>query len=328
MNPKKIETRTGLPLTTVLRELVDKLNADDWARWATSDDASFYYVIGMDAWIAEDQEGLEHLCMSVGRGKQPISVIGEQLTHAKVASTRAADYYLAQARRRLEASGITAAQVEAFLVAFPDGDVQSALAGWRLDERDTDRFDALINLLHALALRRGLQPHELATADEQSRELEIAVEKVYLDELSRLFEGIVKRAGALEALTFNDQHLNEASRCYLYGFFKAAVILSSTAVERCLRNAVGTRGLERVHERIAAKKGGFYDLLIEESLEQGVLGTRVKMGEKPPLAVYSREIFSLRNQVAHEGLSPTSTQAEDVVLKAREVVEIGRTSRR
>jgi hypothetical protein len=323
MKTIQIESHSGFPLTAALREIVARLNDDDWARWATDDGSSFYYIVGMKAHI-EEQAGIHHTSLSVGSGR-PVSVVGEHQVHAQVASRRAGDYYQRQARIRLEAAGIGSGQIDRFLDLFDRGDLQGAVAGWEINVPGTDRLDAFCNFLHALAVRRGVDVDTLATDVERKRELDIAVQKVHLDQLSRLFEGIVKRAGSLDTLTFDDAQLNEASRCYLYGFLRAAVVLSSTAVEKCLREAVGEAGLERVAVNVKAKKGGFYSLLVAEATEQHVLGPRVRMGQGPVLASYSVEIFRLRNDVAHKGFEPTAAQAEELLTKARQVVEFVRT---
>ncbi|MDO8677966.1 MAG: hypothetical protein Q7R30_05300 [Acidobacteriota bacterium] len=274
MKTKTITSGIGPALPAVLRELAEKLTADDWARWATDDDTSFYYILGMGAYTSEQDAEVDHLSLSIPGGR-PISVVGERQVHAQVASSKPASYYLRQARSRLEATGIESGLVDRFLEFFDAQDIQEAMAGWpSINVPGTDRFDAFINFLHALAMRRGVAIDELATGPERTRELENAAAKTYLNELSGLFAGVVKRAVPLEGLTFEDKHLNEASRCYLYGFLKATVVLSSTAVERCLRDAIGEAGLERVAANVKAKKGGFYGLLVQEAIGQDVLGPR------------------------------------------------------
>jgi hypothetical protein len=254
-------------------------------------------------------------------------VVGEHQVHAQVASVKAGDYYLRQAKSRLEVAGIESRLVDSFLERFEktETSLQGALEGWNINEPGTDRFDAFINLLHALAIRQGVEVETISTDDERKRELDIAVQKVHLDQIARLFVGVVKRAGALEALAFDDPQLNEASRCYLYGFFRATVVLSSTAVENCLTGAVGESGLERVAAKTKATKSGFYSVLVQEAVEQHILGPRPRMGQEPVLASYSTEIFRARNAVAHEAFEPASSLAEELLIKARQVIEFIRT---
>ena len=174
--------------------------------------------------------------------------------------------------------------------------------------------------LRALVLRRGVSINELATESERRQEVGIAIERIYLGELSRLFESIVKRAGALEQLEFHDAQLNEASRCYLYGFFKGAVLLSSSALEKCLTEAIGQAGLDQVRTKSERQKR-FYGPLVEEAAAQGILGDREQMGQDPLFASYCREVFDLRNRVAHKGYEPESREAVELVTKTRQVIE-------
>jgi hypothetical protein len=49
------------------------------------------------------------------------------------------------------------------------------------------------------------------------------------------------------------------------------------------------------------------------------------MGQEPVLASYSTEIFRARNAVAHEAFEPASSLAEELLIKARQVIEFIRT---
>ena len=191
MSTKQIEFHGRLPLPSVLLELVTKLNADDWARWATEDGGSFYYILGMQAHIAEEMGGPDHTVLSVGSGR-PVSVVGEHQVHAQVASLRTGDYFVRQARNRLEAAGIQSSQIDRFLDSLDKGELSGdALEGWNITMPNTDRLDAFSNLLHALAIRRGVAVGELATDVERERELSVALEKVHLDQLSRLLGALL-----------------------------------------------------------------------------------------------------------------------------------------
>jgi hypothetical protein len=321
MRTKTGEVRFGPPLPIVLCELTEKLIADDWARHATPDDGSVYYVLGVAAHDADQVGEPDHLSLSVPHGGQ-VSVIGEQQVHAQVASVKSPDYYVRQWRKPLEATGIDAREVETFLNAFERGDDFSPLvSGWHIDQ--PDRFNAFINLLRALVLRRGVPVDELATESEKRQEIGTAIEKMYLEEISRLFKSIVTRAGPLEPLEFQDAQLNEASRCYLYGFFKAAVLLSASALEKRLRDAIGLVGLDQVGAKSKEQKG-FYGPLVEVAAERGVLGPRERLGQDPAFASYARGVFQFRNKVAHEGHEPQSHEAEETLTKTRQVVEFVR----
>jgi len=314
MESKRIESQPNFPLTTALREIVDHLIADDWARWATADGSRFYYVVGMQAHMAEEQGGPDHLSLAVGSGR-PVSLVGEQQVHAQLASQRPGEYYLRQVRSRLEASGITPAQVDRFLASL-DTD-EPAVEGWRPAEPGTNRHLAFIDLFRALAIRGGVPPETIGDEAERKRELDAAFQKVHLDQLATMFQSIVKRAGALEPLTFADPLLNEASRCYVHGFFRGAVLLSATALEKCLKTALGLTD-EDYLER--------YRILVDQARDAGALGPWEGIGAEPFHATQAREVFEQRRFVAHQGQEPSSALAADLLTKARQVVEFVRTA--
>lgn len=312
MKTLSIESSGPLRLTIVLRELAETLIKDDWARWSTGDDTSFYYIVGMKA-HQRDQDGDHHLSLSIGNGR-PVSVVGEHQVHAQVASLKGGEHYVRQARARLEAAGIEPVLIDRFLERFEAGDVETAFEGWHVNVPGTDRLDALINFMQALAIRRGAAIETFGTDAERKRELDLALEKVYLEQLARLFEGVVRRAGGLDTLAVSDAQLNEASRCYLYGFFRATVLLSAGAVEKCLKEALCLG--ERDHVE--------YKPLVADAVSMGKLGTPTRIGVEPVLADYARDIFAQRNLVAHRGQEPPSHAAAELLVKAREVVEFVR----
>lgn len=80
---------------------------------------------------------------------------------------------------------------------------------------------------------------ELEISETEKRaQLDVAVQKIYLRELAQLYKRVVDRAGPLEARTFSDPQLNEASRCYLYGFFRATAVLCGATLEQNLKDAI------------------------------------------------------------------------------------------
>jgi hypothetical protein len=324
MKTKRIEAHRGPPLSTVLREVVERLVADDWVKYATDDGRSLYYVVGVKAQEA-DANGLDHLSLFAPSGGN-VTVVGERQLHSQVARPRPGEYYLQRAKTRLQSTGIESVEIERFLEMFERGEDFSAVAGqWGL--RRSDRFAAFIDVLQALALCRGVSVDEIATDAERAAAIGAAIQKVYLEELSRLFPGILRRAGPLEQLDFVDDQLNEASRCFLYGFFRAAVVLSASALETNLIAAIGPSGAEQVDDRAYQRGGkGYFNRLVDEAHD--VLGPRDRLGEEPPLVRYSREIFAERTKVVHKGLNPSKDAAEELLLKARQVIEHLRDSTR
>lgn len=318
MKTKKGTIRAGLPLSAVVREVADKLVADDWTRFATEDDTSVYYVLGLTAHDADRDGTADHLSLSIPSGAK-VSVIGERQVHAQVASVKSGDYYVHRWKQSLAATGVDLREIDTFVdLVRQRADFTGVVSKW--DVGRPDRFEAFINLLRALVLRGGVPVEELATEDERRQEIDAAIGKTYLDELAQLFDGVVRRARPLDELEFRDPLLNEASRCYVYGFFRAAVLLSSAALEKCLKDAIGPAGQDRVRFKERETKA-IYAPLVDEAVNQGVLGPREQFGWDPALALRSKEVFESRRNVAHRAVEPTPGEAEQVLTKTREIIE-------
>jgi len=114
--------------------------------------------------------------------------------------------------------------------------------------------------------------------------------------------------------------ITEASRCYLYGFFRGTVLLSASAVETTLRRVLSPTAIERIDARLP----GAFKRLVDESISAHLLGESRRIGEEPVLATYSRLLFDTRNRVAHGGYDPQMTAAEEMLHKGREIVEFVR----
>lgn len=56
-----------------------------------------------------------------------------------------------------------------------------------------------------------------------------------LKKLAERYPKVVKRASDFDWLSFSDLQVWEASRCYLYGFFRAAVLVAASALEDRLK---------------------------------------------------------------------------------------------
>jgi hypothetical protein len=234
-------------------------------RCATDDGNSFYYIVGMRAHEAERNGGADHMSLSAPR-RAPVSSLGEYQAHGQVAAPRSLDYYTRRPASILIAAGVDREVLNRFMKGTSQD--LSFLHGF-VGAPGTDTFQALSDLLEALLLAKGLKP--AATEAQKQAELATAVQKLYIRELSQLYPGVVERAFVLEVLDFSDPQVNEASRCYLYGFFRGAVVLSASALESNLRLDIGPSGVERA-ERGAGRDGGFFDLLVDEAESKELLG--------------------------------------------------------
>ena len=312
MKVKQGSVKPGAPLGPVLQEIARMLAADDWMRCGTDDDSSVYYIVGVKAHSDDQAGGADHMSLSIPSAA-PVSTLGEHQVHGQVAAPRSFDYYVRRASSELVRCGVDSDLLNQFVKGnSPDVSFMRGCIG----APGTESFQALSDLLQAMVLAKGLDP--AATEAQRRAELATAVQKLYLREVSQLYVGIVERASSLEILDFSDPQLNEASRCYLYGFFRGAVVLSASALESNLRAAVGSSGVERAEQR-GSRDRGFFDLLVDEADSQAILGSRTRVGEDPPFVSYSRRIFRERTKVVHKNLVPTKELAEELLTKARQV---------
>lgn len=298
-------------LAPVVQEIVHKLNNGDWGDFETAGGES-YYVIGLDAWISELPG---HAEAPKPRLRWAPSQLGEYTVRSGVASARPAEEYLERARRRIAEFGISRDQVDSLLA----GDV-SGLGKWELGDPQGERFEAFVSLLEAAALIRTTQGQRVPDSDERLI-IERDRERIYLQELATKYPKIVDRSSRLEALSFRDAQLEEASRCYLYGFWRATIILSATALDTALASRVDADMLKRAEEESRRQGGGYFTALVRAAANRGLLGEQPNIGEEPRFADAARFVFQQRNAVAHRQETAGSDAAERVFDAARRVIE-------
>ena len=106
-----------------------------------------------------------------------------------------------------------------------------------------DNWDALIAVLEAVRIERTRQRHIFVSQSDRPG-LREALEARFLKELMERFPKVVKRAAGFDWLPFSDPQLREAIRCYLYGFFRAAILVAVAALESRLKK-IGLPPLNR-----------------------------------------------------------------------------------
>ncbi len=309
------QVRIGRPaLPEAVVELVSLLTSDDWARYSTAGDDRCYYVVGHQASEA-DREGREQFPVLSLPLPLQVTPGHEAEVHARVAAERPA--FVERASRRLQAAGVNRAHVSLLLDVLGGKKVEPIeLEGKFAFEKGSEQWKVFGDLLSAVLFERGLDEDEPRSEAEVRHEVSVATQKHYAQELARLFPKVVQRAGTLEALDAVDPQLNEASRCYLYGFFRATVLLGAGALEGCLKAATGDG-----ESATPGDSRGMYRRLVERATMAGVLGSRPPMGHDPAFPDYAIEVFKKRNKVAHEGLDPGRDDALEVLTKSRQVVE-------
>ena len=100
MKTKHIQVRVGWPtLPEVVQELALKLSSDDWVRYSTEDEKTFYYIVGYKAWTA-DNEGEDFPTQSIPIPNH-VSPVREAEVDAPVAASKPMHHYVDR-RRHLE----------------------------------------------------------------------------------------------------------------------------------------------------------------------------------------------------------------------------------
>ena len=279
----------GPSLTTVLREIAERLRAADWER-RTSPDAT-YYIVGFDAHVA-DVEGRIHFDSECPAKKsrdepKPLPPLALWQLRSEVAARQAE--YLEKAKARLVEMGIDRERLErAEAKASPDVRLSDA-------QSEGDFVQALMDFVQAVAIAKGT-----AVPEPDSPEFRAVREKHYLERIVRKYETVVSRSSKLDTLDFEEAQLFEASECFLYGFHRAVVMLSAAAVEAQLRKWTGLQDREKT------------PVLLEAAQRMGLLDGG--------LAACGSEVFAIRNRVAHNQRSVDVVEAERVLDLARRVV--------
>ena len=118
------------------------------------------------------------------------------------------------------------------------------------------------------------------------------------------FPKVVKRAAGFDWLPFSDPQLREAIRCYLYGFFRAAILVAVAALESRLKKIAVVERLEN------------YERLVDF-----VFGDAGVCGKDAVRVSALKDLFRLRNKVAHEGAEPKREEAEGALVLVRSTIE-------
>jgi hypothetical protein len=137
----------------------------------------------------------------------------------------------------------------------------------------------------------------------QKKQMDVVTEKRCLQEVNTIYGKMVDRLGQFDRLSFEDSQLQEASRCYLYGFFRACVILSAAALETHLKRITKINYSEL-----------YYNALVSKAVEMQKLDDAH--------AAFATLVFNERREVAHYNKAPDADKAAEVLDSAREVLSI------
>jgi hypothetical protein len=286
---------TGPLLPGVLSELVNLLCRDDWQRWSTEVGDRYYYVVGAEAWSSEVTEGAAFTEVPVP-SKQLIGPGPVAESHHRGTLLAKQPNYLERTRRRLLELGVDGDFVDRLV----DGEAP-VVAPFSRPIAANDWLEALTHFAQALRLHKAQGRLEVPT-DVDKEDIEEGRQKLFLKEICEKYQRLVERAEPLESFSFHDERLEEASRCYLYGFHKAAIVLAASAVEAHLKTVTG-------QERFK-----YYEDLIKGAEWSGVL-------DKVD-AEAAETIFKKRNDVVHRSWKPTPKDAGEVLYLARKLVDV------
>jgi hypothetical protein len=145
------------------------------------------------------------------------------------------------------------------------------------------------------------------------------IQRFYTLELGRLFPGIVKRAEKLRllrpveaVLEYVRRYLLEASGCYAFGQFLAALLLCRSALEEAVEDRLKRHGHGAELAKIDRKEGWLYALL-KLAHKKGILNDKTYE--------YSDGIRHLANKAIHGETVPGDDTCKQAYKRSRSVLE-------
>jgi hypothetical protein len=283
-------------LLQVIKEITEKLLNDDWYRVSAQNGDQVYYIVGSEA-QSDDLGGRANFCCPEFPLPVPLGPISDSIVRSQVADNKKAHLdHLKEAKAKLVRAGMLPTAIDRFL----EGDLM-AVGDWYNDVRmpPLERMKLLNNLLEALAYRQADASaiERIARGDSEVR---IRREKNCLKELANKYPKIVARWEQLEPLSFADPQLLEASKAFLYGFYRASIVLCASAVEK---------ELKRICRSSRDDRDSVGDL-------------RYKLGDwlSSEDNYLCKHLFWIRNEVVHHGYEPSSDDAKAHLGNARSLV--------
>jgi len=192
---------------------------------------------------------------------------------------------------------VPGAAIDGFLAGEMDD-----LSNWKFSPEVSaeERARLLSNFFQAVRLNFS-DPHSVELDNDELEEVGIERERSCLKQLANKYSKIVDRWEQLERLPFDDPQLEEASRTFLYGFYRASVVLCASAVETQLKHIVpSTSAVDEPRSLIDSAQGG---KLISRDLSD-----------------IARDLFRFRNRVVHDDREPSHDEAKERLGIARMLV--------
>lgn len=296
---------SGWPLNRVLSELLRDLLREDWARHSDDSHNEHYYVVGQDAFKKGCDGELEFAHVMFGSAQ---SGTGRVLP---TKAAKAIEHYVA-----LKDTGYLLR--EFFKYVLKD---KYAL---------TDQ-----EILRIVGSRQGLQTTRnvekvkedptFVAADVAKYIAELVddrdLERYYAKEVIALLPELVERADELKAEVLPlAPHsgvlrcLEEATRCYLYGFFRASITTCRTALEEALEDRVGWKVPERGPNQSRIRK------LINKAIEDGFLDRKLWKSVAHDMVTEASEI--IHGTVAEEKKTTLQNVARHMLDTTRVMIRV------
>ena len=278
-------------LPVVVRELVDRLLADDWTRYSSTDNKHFYYVVGHEAHYKEVHQEISCSNMEFSsESNVQANPLLQKYLRAQLA--RKQPSYFQQVTRLLKQKGIPPVSLE----KIASGEIKQ----FPRSLFKTENLKLLTILIEAYLAETSNDPEQHLDEDLRTQ-LTVALQKVALLEISRKYEKLVGRWKKLKALTYEDAQLEEATRCFLYGFYRASVVLSASALEKYLKRAANIECFQT------------YADLVEKTQKAGKLND--------DFTGMAKGVFQQRNKIVHDNKEPDIDLARQMLEWARLLIE-------
>lgn len=268
--------------------------AQDGMRYSDDSGSHYYYIIREQDYGVEVDAGRAFANMLSFDKKEP-----DAFEHWYVRATLAEEPAdrLSKARKKFVAAGGGPARFDKTIAEFRVGKTGPK----DILELFNGNVDALLEFASAVQIERTREGHVFVSESDRL-ELRRALEARFLWELTEKFPKVVKRAAEFDWLSFRDPQLREATRCYLYGFRRAAILVAVAALERCLETVAGDKKLDFA------------------ALVDSVFGIAGVCDYDVMLARTLKDIYRLRNDVAHEGREPQQEEATNALLLIRDTI--------
>jgi hypothetical protein len=283
-------------LPKVVHEVAAKLISDDWCRCSTTDGREIYYVIGFAAHVRHVQ-GQQDFPVSEFPSSATAGLLGEHVARSQLGERRD---YLKQSIQELKSAGVSETVIRDFMAA---NEVTPPVFHWDPSVSADERLRLVGNFITAWFLSTkgpGISYIAETELQEADKEIRTTRQKRALEEIAKKYEKMLSRWEALESLSFVDAQLAEATRCLLYGFTRAAVVVAASALESRLKRIGSIERFDTYDELIrAARRVAGFSAYIED---------------------WAKQVFRKRNDTVHQSWCPDHDGAAEVLCKVRQAL--------